>query len=659
MARYHCTVTMLVFLCSAAGVATAQQVQPIPVEGTLIQSPKNPYVFVESGPVKEATLYVDGTKVDLPTRTTWRPMCGSDLEGVTPAEFQEGLETYRISLQDEPADQGQQGGQRGVGFDIIFTNRSGFSAAALISLAEVEEFIESQFSDNVTISIDVSFLNLGGGGVIGQTGSFFVAPTWSATRAGLVNGMDADDTIQTSLPTGTTIPVRYNGNSSTVTDEGQVFVTVANFRATVGNVGGLAAFMQFNTNFSFDFDPSNGVGGGTIDFQSVLVHEVGHAMGFTSNADGGGTDIDMLDIYRFQRSDGAGDFNPDTLAEFTTTARMVDFNAPGTIDDVNSDLISVEYRMSDGSPWQASHFREQNPNIGIMDPAFSFGQTFWPNFYKTSDTDMFDAIGWDFPAVPADITPPTPNPMQWEPGGEPAPAGTTSISMQATLATDTENGVEYRFARLTGPGSVFVSDWQASQFFTDTGLIANTEYSHSNVARDTAPVPNATGIAPALFAATLIETPTTVTFGAVTQTSIEVTADGAFSNLLTGSSGLFFEITPAAGAGANVWVQSQMITVTGLSPSTLYTFRVKARNQNGVETAFGASDSTSTLAVPGCALLGDVSNDGFVNGLDIAGFVRVKLGVPDAGDNADCADFLNGGDLGLDTADFVAALLAP
>jgi hypothetical protein len=51
--------------------------------------------------------------------------------------------------------------------------------------------------------------------------------------------------------------------------------------------------------------------------------------------------------------------------------------------------------MSDGSPYQMSHFREQSPNIGLMDPAIGYGQTFYPNFFKTSDLTMFDAIGYD------------------------------------------------------------------------------------------------------------------------------------------------------------------------------------------------------------------------------------------------------------------------
>ena len=161
--------------------------------------------------------------------------------------------------------------------------------------------------------------------------------------------------------------------------------------------------MSFNSQFNFDFDPSNGVSG--MDFQSVVVHEVGHALGFTSAVDFRTNDIEVLDIFRFQNTDGTGDYNPDTEVEFGTTARTVDFN--NLNDDVNSDLISAEYRMEDGSPWQASHFRQSVS--AIMDPTIAFGQTFLPNFFRTPDLNMFDAIGYDFPAIPPPSVPPFPD----------------------------------------------------------------------------------------------------------------------------------------------------------------------------------------------------------------------------------------------------------
>jgi hypothetical protein len=127
--------------------------------------------------------------------------------------------------------------------------------------------------------------------------------------------------------------------------------------------------------------------------------------------------------------------------------------------------------------------------------------------------------------------------------------------------------------------------------------------------------------------------------------------------LTVGDSGVLFEMTPAGGVNANVWVQAQFVGVTGLTPGTEYAVRVKARNQFGVETPFTATQLISTTG--GCTLDGDVNQDGLINGEDIDGYLRAKLlQAPALGEDPLCADFGNGGDLALDTADFVNALLA-
>jgi hypothetical protein len=100
----------------------------------------------------------------------------------------------------------------------------------------------------------------------------------------------------------------------------------------------------------------------------------------------------VIDVFRFTNTDGNGDFNPDTTAEFAVRPRWAIYNYN---DNYNFDTIASEYRLSDGSPWQASHFREQSPAIGIMDPAFNYAETFYPNFLRTSDLTVFDAIGYD------------------------------------------------------------------------------------------------------------------------------------------------------------------------------------------------------------------------------------------------------------------------
>lgn len=355
-------------------------------------------VHVEQGPKVPTIQYKDGRPAEVETQTVWKPFCADPSDKMTVEELRN---IARISKAAAEANPPQEEAQNVAGviaprFNLEFNPTTSMPAGALPALEEVEYFYESQFTDPITITINIAFANLGAG-VLGATSSNYLNVTWPNTRDGLINGMDADDTIQSFIPPGATIPVRYDGNSATVTNENRVFVTFANYRATIGTVSGAVASMTFNNTFAWDYDPPTFEVGGTYDFQSVIVHEVGHALGFTSGADFRTNDMEMLDVYRFQRSDGAGDFNPDDFTEFTNTARLVDLNAPGTNDDSNSDLVTVEYQMSDGSPNQASHFHEQSPSIGIMDPTFASGQTFYPNFLRTPDLNMFDAMGWDFP----------------------------------------------------------------------------------------------------------------------------------------------------------------------------------------------------------------------------------------------------------------------
>jgi hypothetical protein len=277
------------------------------------------------------------------------------------------------------------------GLDIVFVLGAGVPAAAIPAFAAAEAYLQSQFTgDTMTVTIPVSFAALSPG-VIGGTGSSYGSLTWASTQSTLIAGMDASDTIQSSLPAAS-LPVRYSTGSTT--SENRCFWTFANFKANGGAVTGNDATMQYSTAFPFDYDPSNGVTANTISLQDVIIHETGHALGFTSGIDFRANDIEVIDIFRFRRTDGSSDFNPDTAAEFTTRPRWCVFNNPN--DDQNFDIISgTEYRLSDGSPWQASHFREQVPAIGIMDPAFSYGETFYPTFLRTSDLTVFDAIGYN------------------------------------------------------------------------------------------------------------------------------------------------------------------------------------------------------------------------------------------------------------------------
>lgn len=383
-------VSVVSLVSVVCGTAFGQAAAPDALLKATVVPGLNPRAIVETG-VRPATL-PDGRVVAMPSQEVWKPVCWAGSPGSTTGEQLAAMAASHRALMSEGEVTIVNNSSNRAGLDLVFVLGGSVPAAATPAFAAAEAYLESQFTgDTMTVTVSVSFASLGSG-IIGGTGSVMGYLSWSDSRSTLVGGMDGSDSIQSSLPSGSTIPVHYS--TGTITNENRVFWTWANFKANGGSVAGNDASMQYSTNFPFDYDPSNGVTAGTISLQDVIIHETGHALGFTSGVDFRLNDIEVIDVFRFRRTDGSSDLNPDTTTEFGTHPRWAVFNNPN--EDVNFDTIASEYRLSDGSPWQASHFREQTPAIGIMDPAFSYGETFYPTFLRTSDMTVFDAIGYDW-----------------------------------------------------------------------------------------------------------------------------------------------------------------------------------------------------------------------------------------------------------------------
>jgi len=200
---------------------------------------------------------------------------------------------------------------------------------------------------------------------------------------------EPDDTIVASLPAGNSLSIALSdrlGAADTLT------ITKANMKAIGLHTDADDFETQFadgellvniGNGFQFDTDNSDGVEEGFFDLESILVHELGHILGFISATDTVGVTpspasaaITTLDLFRFQSASGRN--NPRTPEEFATSRRELRRENEAVLDFVlqdgwNSlqDEYAVEYGSGRYGGQQTSHWLDDDLNgslIGIMGP---------------------------------------------------------------------------------------------------------------------------------------------------------------------------------------------------------------------------------------------------------------------------------------------------
>jgi len=196
-----------------AQIAPGQQQAEIPIKLNTIDT----LTYIEPGPSQLSTLYADGSVIELQTETVTWPILINDNIQLTQDQFKTMVKTAKSHFDNDPNKNiVNNGGSRG--FDIQFVVSSPPSGAQA-AINAVAAYLENVFYDPVTVVINLGFESMSPG-ILGSTScSYASSVTWTNTRIGLVSGMDPDDTIQNYLPSGSSIPVRYNGNTRTVKNE--------------------------------------------------------------------------------------------------------------------------------------------------------------------------------------------------------------------------------------------------------------------------------------------------------------------------------------------------------------------------------------------------------------------------------------------------------
>lgn len=305
---------------------------------------------------------------------------------------------------------------RALTFAYSFT--AGTSAEAQAAFQAAGNLWSAVLQDPVTVHLTVGTAVLGSG-ILGQAFSDEVQFSYSAVRAALTADRTSsnDNLAVASLPAGSfAMQINHTSqNSDSATpyldnngsaNNKTVQLTTANAAAlgltfAGSTLGGSCAtvcdgFIQFNSNFAFDYDRTNGITGGQYDFVGIAAHEIGHSLGFISGVDvldgnaGFSEDLytaSMLDLFRYSTASaalGAIDFTA------SSTAKYFSINGGAS----TSLLFSTGTTFGDGR--QASHWKD-SLGLGIMDPTAAAGELM---VIGANDRLAFDAIGWNLSAVP-------------------------------------------------------------------------------------------------------------------------------------------------------------------------------------------------------------------------------------------------------------------
>ena len=274
------------------------------------------------------------------------------------------------------------------------------NAPAVAAFELAAQAWEAILKDPITLTLDINVRSLASPSVLGQTQSVFDYMDFDQVRQLMINDAQPGDEILYDLPTFAQLiavenayldppplPARLlpDGYFPDTEIQPEMRLNRANLLA-LGVAPTQLVFqpsaydpatpidgtIEFNSDFAFDYDPSDGIGPGLVDFVAVAIHEIGHALGFTSYLDVIDAALPAvipifmtpLDLFRLPPGYGFQDFKfaPRILNPAFPNQVFYDggqFNVPGiTVGPLTVGDIPLSRGTRNGDGNQASHWRD-------------------------------------------------------------------------------------------------------------------------------------------------------------------------------------------------------------------------------------------------------------------------------------------------------------
>ncbi len=258
--------------------------------------------------------------------------------------------------------------------------------AAVNAFVQAAKNWEDIIKSPVTVYIDVDFGSTIFGqpfpsGVLGATSAPATSYPYPNVRANLIAEADGEGNatkqgIFAALPANT-VPTDLG-------EAGSTGVSDANARAigllpATAQSTDNAARIGFNSSFAFDFNPTDGITAAERDFDAVATHEIGHALGFSSDAGLGIPKTSIWDLYRFRTGVTSGTFTaaPRILTIGGSPDPLQFFFVPGNVEVGLSNGGPAGSTVNGADGRQSSHWKQAgscSPSyLGIMDPSLPAG----------------------------------------------------------------------------------------------------------------------------------------------------------------------------------------------------------------------------------------------------------------------------------------------